>query len=100
MLMNLDELAAKYHMRAKVRGILHGGAHVAEEAPDYERVFGSKIPVVWVEANPALEATIRRVISSYENQFLVMGALCELNNATVNLNVTNNNGMSSSFFEF
>lgn len=100
MLMSLDELAAKYHMRAKVRGILHGGAHLAEEASDYERVFGSKIPIVWCEANPAVEATIRRVISSYENQFLVMGALCELDHATVNLNVTNYDGMSSSFFEF
>lgn len=100
MLMSLDDLATKYDMRGNVRGILHGGAHLAEEAPDYERVFGSKIPVCWVEANPAVEVKILCVLSSYQNQFLVMGALCELDHATANLNVTNYDGMSSSFFEF
>ena len=78
--MSLDDLANQYHMRERVKAIIHGGAHLAEEAVDYRRVFTDAVPVLWIEANPRVIPQIQNTLSggSY----------------------TNHDGMSSSVFEF
>jgi len=99
MLMNLDELAAKYGLVSKVIGILHGGAHLAEEAPDYARVFPAA-PIWWIEANTAVTPQIIAVITKYENQKLIEALLCDVDNEHRQFNITNYDGMSSSLLEF
>jgi FkbM family methyltransferase len=99
MLMDLDELAAKYNLQSKVRGIFHGGAHLAEESGDYDRVFPD-VPVWWVEANPSVFVTILGVLAPYPRQRLMHALLYDRDNELVTFNVTNYDGMSSSILEF
>jgi len=99
MLLSLDELSGKYNLRGRVTGILHGGAHLAEEAPDYELFFPGR-PVWWVEANPDVLMTIMQVLQPYPGQHLIHALLTDVDNTTQEFNVTNYDGMSSSIFEF
>lgn len=98
--MNLDDLANTYGMVGRVNGILHAGAHLAEEAPDYERVFGSALPVWWVEANPAVTTKINAVLQNYKNQILLDGMVAEVDGAERSFHVSNYDGMSSSLLDF
>lgn len=97
--MNLDELAAKYNLQSNVRGIFHGGAHLAEEAPDYDRVFPN-VPVWWVEANSAVLPKIAAALSTYPKQTIFQALLCDTDGEDRIFNVTNYDGMSSSIFRF
>lgn len=99
MLMNLDDLADKYDLRRRITGIIHGGAHLAEEAHEYAQVFPNK-PVWWIEANPAVMMPIMSVISKYPGQKLVQALLHAVDNVPHDFNVTNYDGMSSSVFQF
>jgi FkbM family methyltransferase len=58
MLLDLHALVAKYDMR--ITGILHVGAHEAEEAPLYRSV-APNARVVWVEANPDLVVRMQAI---------------------------------------
>ncbi len=98
-LMSLDELAEKYRLSERIRGIVHAGAHLAEEAGDYARIF-PLIPVWWIEANPAVLMPIMSVISQHERQKLIHALLCEEDNVPRTFNVTNYDGMSSSIYQF
>lgn len=98
--MSLDVLAEKYGLVGNVRGILHGGCHLAEEAPDYDRVFGPKVPVYWIEANPEVFPKINHVLKDYPNQRLIAGVLSDEPKQDRVFNVTNYDGMSSSLLEF
>ena len=80
MLMSLDILADRYDMRSKVRGVVHGGAHLAEEAEDYRRIFGD-IPVLWIEANPRVIHSIQQHLNggSYFSQRVVNALISNQN---------------------
>ena len=54
MLIELADLVRKHNM--KITGVLHVGAHIAEEAEKYQALGVSN--VWWVEANPDLIETI------------------------------------------
>ena len=54
MLMSIDELTKVWGLFPN--GVLHVGAHLGEEASDYER-FGW-IPIIWVEAQPVLASKL------------------------------------------
>ena len=100
--MSLDDLANQYHMRERVKAIIHGGAHLAEEAVDYRRVFTDAVPVLWIEANPRVIPQIQNTLSggSYYNQSVVCGLITNVDDSEMQFNVTNHDGMSSSVFEF
>ena len=50
MFISVSELSRFWNIKPK--GVLHVGAHLAEEAADYEK-YGW-LPVTWVEAQPNL----------------------------------------------
>lgn len=70
MMIPLPEIAHRYGFR--IRGIIHVGAHVAEEAEFY----GHCDNVVWFEANPALEAQIRANVTNPKHR-IVMSAVSD-----------------------
>lgn len=96
MLMSLDDLIAGHNM--DIHGVLHVGAHLAEEAPTYDRCGVG--PVVWVEANPAVIPKIEDVLRAYPQQRLIEALVYSTDGARLPFNVTNYDGMSSSIFEF
>jgi FkbM family methyltransferase len=77
------------------RGVLHVGAHQAEELEDYRREdFG---PVIWVEAQPSLiPHLLKRVKGS--DDLVLEGVAWSRTGETLTFNVASN-GQSSSVFE-
>jgi FkbM family methyltransferase len=100
MMMDWDHLVSKYSLARHVTGVLHCGAHLAEEAPDYDRAFGPDVPVWWVEGNPAVFAKITGTLVSYPNQHLVCALLADIDWGEREFHVTNYDGMSSSLLRF
>jgi FkbM family methyltransferase len=97
MLLDLETLANRYAMN--VTGVVHCGAHLAEEAPLYARLFPGA-PVVWVEANPQVLPKIRKVLRRHPGQVLLEGLLWSEDGIDLPFNVTNYDGMSSSILPF
>lgn len=100
MLMSLEALADKYDMRAQVSGIIHGGAHLAEEAPEYDRIFGPGLQVLWIEANPGVYLPLTDALAPYPNQKIVWALLADVDGEYRTFHVTNYDGMSSSLLDF
>src|SRR5579863_4494975 len=96
MMMDFDALMARYEMR--VYGVLHCGAHLAEEARDYER-HGIK-RVWWVEANPAVLDEIRANLAPFPGHSLIHALIWDGDGMMMGFNVSNYDGMSSSVFPF
>jgi FkbM family methyltransferase len=78
-------------------GILHIGAHTGEEAKTY---WESNKPVIWVEAVPSIFNELERNIRNYPNQIPLNYALGDVQGELISFNVTNNEGSSSSIYEF
>lgn len=95
MLMSLPELVAKYAM--DITGVLHLGAHLAEEAPVY-RGLGIDT-VVWVEANPAVMPKLTEILAGYDH-VLIQALIYSEEDVELGFNVTNYDGMSSSILDF
>lgn len=83
----------------KVTGVIHAGAHLAEEAPLYQKLFPGK-PVWWIEANPAVIPKIQQVLRRYPNQQIIEACLWSEPAQTMTFHVTNYDGMSSSLLKF
>ena len=96
MMLDFDRLMAQYDM--KVYGVLHAGAHLAEEAPDYARHGIDR--VWWVEANPAVLGEIRANLAPFPGHSLIHALIWDGNGIEMGFNVTNYDGMSSSVFPF
>jgi hypothetical protein len=56
MLISVKELRDNYNVYPS--RILHVGAHIGEEAPEYEKYFSAQI--FWIEAQPDLCVSLRR----------------------------------------
>lgn len=91
MLILLDYLVKKYDM--KVKGIIHIGAHQAEEAPIYDRLNIKN--VIWIEANPFIMNSLQKIISKYPNHTCYNYAIYSENDKMLNFNITNNGESSS-----
>lgn len=100
MMMDWDTLVKRYGLAKRVTGVLHCGAHLAEEASDYDQAFVSDVPVWWVEANPDVFGKIDAVLAEYPGQVLVPALLGEHDGEVKTFHVTNYDGMSSSVLEF
>lgn len=94
MLMDLLELARKWNLP---RQVLHLGAHLAEEAPEYDRLGAS---VAWVEANPAVIPKITRALRRYPQQRIIEALVADVSGEQRVFHVTNYDGMSSSLLAF
>lgn len=79
-------------------GVVHIGAHQAQEGPDYS--VNSLEPVLWVEAIPSLALRARKNLNQYPSQVVLEAALWSESGIRMNFNVSSNDGGSSSFFEF
>jgi FkbM family methyltransferase len=100
MMMDWDTLVQRYGLKRHVTGVLHCGAHLAEEAPDYDQAFGPEVPVWWVEANIDVLGKIEAELKPYPNQRIIPALLAETGGALRDFHVTNYDGMSSSMLEF
>lgn len=96
MLMSLPELVTKYDL--DIHGVLHVGAHLAEEAADYDHLGLG--PVLWVEANPAVIDIITANLITYPDQRVVQALVYSEDHMELDFHVTNYDGMSSSIYEF
>lgn len=96
MLMSLPELVNAYDM--KIAGVLHVGAHLAEEAQTYSDLNVGE--VWWVEGNPHVQHQLTSILSKWPGQHLVEGLVYEADGVVLDFNVTNYDGMSSSILEF
>lgn len=94
MLLNLDELIATYDM--KIKGVLHVGAHLAEEAPIYAAAGVEN--VWWVEANPDVVGKVRAAANDPSK--VIQALVLDTARDNVRFNVTNYDGMSSSVYEW
>jgi len=96
MLINFDELISK-HGVTNVRGILHVGAHTAEERNDYSECGINR--VIWIEANPGVFLQLMRNVAHLPGHSYHWFAAIEENDKIVELNIASN-GESSSIFDF
>lgn len=77
--------------------VIHCGAHLAEEAPDYYKYNFS--PVVWIEASPKLISPLQSIIKNYPGDYVIQAALWSESNIEKTLRIANNS-YSSSMREF
>jgi FkbM family methyltransferase len=93
--LDLNDLVKKFDL--DIRGVLHVGAHLGEEAALYDSLGIKK--VIWIDGNPDVMDKLHAVVDPYEH--LVLQALIsDQEGVVVPFNITNYDGMSSSIYEF
>lgn len=96
MLISLSDIKQKYNMN--IKGIIHVGANLAQEAEVYDS-NGIK-RVIWVEALPDKYEEILPIVSKYKDHDVVCACVSDKDGDIVTFNVSSNDGQSSSFLEF
>ena len=99
MLLPIYELKNKYDMH--VTGILHVGAHKAEERSAYScfaTEYISGLPTYWVEANRELADKLSSILAASMSQTVITAVVGETSGEEVVFNIANN-GQSSSILE-
>lgn len=94
MLISLEYMCEKYNFKPK--GVLHVGAHLGEEAVDYDKMGINK--VVWVEGNEDLIPQLKNNLISYDNQLVLNYLISNVDDEEYDFNISNN-GQSSSILE-
>lgn len=95
MLIPMKEVTEKWIARGNIKGIIHAGAHLAEEAIDYRSAGVQN--VLWIEGNPDKIAPLRQRLRHYQKSILVYSLVgSHLGEETLNVA---NNGQSSSILE-
>jgi len=97
MLLEWKDLQNKY-FKKPLTGVLHVGAHLAEEAPLYSGAGVSN--VWWVEGNPTVMPKLQLALRPYPTQRLLQALVFEEDGVELDFHVTNIDGMSSSIYEF
>jgi FkbM family methyltransferase len=98
MLLSFHDMCVKHDIK-EVTGVLHVGAHLAEEAQIYQDELGDT-PVWWIEANPKVFSLIEKKLENYPSQRLIQALVYAEDFVELDFNVTNYDGMSSSILEF
>jgi FkbM family methyltransferase len=82
------------HNTWKIRptGVVHVGAHLAEEASDYEK-YGWQ-PIIWVEAQPSLVQTLKSKLDSAKHK-VIEAAVWEENDVALKLHIASNSQSTS-----
>ena len=79
------------------KGIFHLGAHRGTEAAVYNWLHKRAL---WIEANPEIFVDLKENVSKYINQKAFNILLFDSDNKVVKFNISNNDGASSSIYEF
>lgn len=95
MLIDLDYLYEKYHIQAS--GVLHIGASTGQEAEMYHK-HGLK--VIWIEAIRDVYKQLCRNVLKYTGTISINACVSDRDGDIVDFNISNNEGQSSSMFEF
>ena len=96
MLITFDRLKP-YFEKTPVTGVLHLGAHNAEELEGYTSCGIER--VIWVEANTTLAVNILNRTINNIGSSMILAAACDEDTKLIELNVANN-GESSSILDF
>jgi FkbM family methyltransferase len=91
MLIPVKQLIEKYGIR--ISGVLHLGAHQAEEAPDYRDAGASR--VIWIEGNPELMPVLNEELKKFPGQVAYNVLVSDKNDEVVEFKVANNFQSSS-----
>ncbi|HMG83790.1 MAG TPA: FkbM family methyltransferase [Ferruginibacter sp.] len=91
MYITIEQLIEKFNI--KITGVLHVGAHQAEEAVDYDKANIAK--VIWIEGNPELMTVLASTLKKYPTQIIFNTLISDKDDELVNFNVTNNFQSSS-----
>jgi len=84
MLIAMAQLVDGYGVKPKA--VLHVGAHLAEEAPDYQAAGVER--VFWIEANQALMPALQEQVASFPGQRAVQATVSDVNDEPVTLRLT------------
>lgn len=90
MFISVAELSQDWNVSPN--GVLHIGAHLAEEAEQYEK-FGW-VPAIWVEAQPKLAEQLRLKLSSSRHK-VIEAAIWEESDVKFKLHIASNSQSSS-----
>ncbi|MGF1583134.1 MAG: FkbM family methyltransferase [Gemmataceae bacterium] len=90
--MSLYELCLRH--RVKPKGIIHIGAHYAEEREVYKRTGAEN--VLWIEADPAHMSQLTTNLESYPGNKAIQACLTDVDGQKTSFYRTTNNGESSS----
>jgi FkbM family methyltransferase len=98
MLIPLDYLVKKYNMHPK--GVLHVGASTGQEAKDYQNA-GIQY-TFWVEPIKEIYDQLERHVRKFDfkSNYYCNALISDVNDDVVDFNIANNEGQSSSMFEF
>lgn len=95
MLIPYSGICSKYQI--KPTGVLHVGAHWAEEAQDYYDNGCQRS--IWIEANPECMMKLMHNLEPYSNHIIFNDCISDIDGREVALNISNNEGQSSSILE-
>ena len=81
-----------YTWKIRPTGVVHVGAHLAEEATEYEK-FGWQ-PIIWVEAQPILVQALKSNLDSSKHK-VIEAAVWEENDVALKLHIASNSQSTS-----
>jgi len=84
MYISIQTIRSKYN--ADLKGIVHLGAHLGEEANDYSEVGCNR--VIWIEGNPALVGELRANVSAYPGNEVYNFLISDQDRSRVVFNIT------------
>jgi FkbM family methyltransferase len=80
-----------------IRGVLHIGANVGQEASYYSKLG---LKVVWIEADPHLFQVLKANIVHFNNQTAYLCLASDIDGREVDFHIASNDGGSSSILKF
>jgi FkbM family methyltransferase len=86
----------QYRFLKYCSSIVHVGANIGQECELYQR---HRLAVVWIEPIPAVFEQLVRNIQPYPKQIAIQALLTDRAGDIVQLNISNNSGLSSSIFD-
>jgi len=91
MLLNLEYLIKKYNL--KIKGIIHGGAHLAEEKDIYRKCNIEN--VLWIEGNPELAEKCTNILLDYPGNEVYSFLLSDKDDLNTTFHISNDSQCSS-----
>lgn len=91
MLIPFEEIARKFD--TPIHGAIHVGAHLAEEAAEYEKAGVRN--VIWIEGNPELTAALRENTRRYPGHRIITAVVGDVDGKELDFLVASNRQSSS-----